>query len=59
MHSNHYALIVNEISGDSPQIAWGQCPRFPGKKNNLLGSPSKAEIVAVAKADQQTKCLFT
>jgi hypothetical protein len=36
MHFNHYARIVHEISCDSFQISWGQCPRVPGKKNTLL-----------------------
>ena len=29
-------LIFNEISCDSLQISWGQCPRVPGKRNGLV-----------------------
>jgi hypothetical protein len=36
MHFSHDAWIVNQISCDSPQISWGQCPRVPGKKNTLV-----------------------
>jgi hypothetical protein len=38
MHFDHFAWIGDEISCDSLQIFWGQCPCVPGKKNTLINS---------------------
>jgi hypothetical protein len=52
MHFDHFAWIGDEISCDSLQISWGQCPRVPGKKNTLHLGPHVGRGCYEERADQ-------
>jgi hypothetical protein len=46
MHFDNFAWIGEEISCDSLQISWGQCPRVPGK-NNTLGEVNESIMLTI------------